>query len=186
MKKVLYITLLAVISGCSGPKEVVNAPKASIYDFDKTITMEGLKSDLTIIASDEFEGRETGQEGIRKAADYITGRYQEMGLTPVGDNGSFEQFYDLNSPVVESYSYTVMDSEGNYISETALSNSETGDFVTLLGGTDNVSGEIIFAGLGISNEQVNHLPEVVSDKWVLVLFDRSLSNQSAGTYRRIC
>lgn len=179
MKKIVYITLVAVVIGCSGSKEVVNPPAASIYDFDKTITMEGLKSDLTIIASDEFEGRETGEEGIRKATNYITKRYEAMGLTPVGDNGSYEQSYDLNTPVVDEYNYVVTDSEGNFISETALNKEETGDFVTIFGGSNDVSGEIVFAGLGISNEEVNHFPEVVADKWVLVLFERGLTNQSA-------
>jgi hypothetical protein len=179
MKKLIYITLITVISACSSSQEVVNPPAASIYDFDKTITMEGLKSDLTIIASDEFEGRETGEEGIRKATDYIIGRYKEMGLTPVGDNGTYEQSYILNAPAVNGYSYTVTDTEGNYISETALNSEEKGDFVTIFQGSDNVSGEIIFAGFGMSNEEVNHLPEVVADKWLLIFFDRSLTNQSA-------
>ena len=171
--------MIAGITGCSGSKETTNLPEASIYDFDKTITVEGLKSDLTVIASDEFEGRETGEEGIEKATEYITERYKAMGLTPVGDNGTFEQHYDLSAPVIEAFDYTVTDTESNLISETSLNKEETGDFVTIFGGTDDVSGEIIFAGLGISNESTNHLPEVVADKWVMVFFDRQLTNQSA-------
>ncbi|MEP1139086.1 MAG: M28 family peptidase [Balneola sp.] len=179
MKKLVYIALIAIITGCSGSKENITPPSASIYDFDKTITMEGLKSDLTIIASDEFEGRETGEEGIRKATDYITKRYEAMGLTPVGDNGTFEQSYDLNSPVVDGYNFILTDSEGNYVSETSLNKQEKGDFVPLIGGSDNVSGKIIFAGLGMSNDEVNHLPEVVADKWIMIILDRELTNQSA-------
>lgn len=179
MKNLAYITLIAVISSCSGSKEVAKPPVASIYDFDKTITMEGLKSDLTIIASDEFEGRETGTEGIRKAADYIIKRYEAIGLTPVGDNGTYEQTFDLSSPVVEGYSYTVTDANGNKVSETALNKEETGDFATIFGGTDNVSGEIIFAGLGMSNETANHFPKDVTDKWVLIILDQQLTNQRA-------
>ncbi|MEP1304320.1 MAG: M28 family peptidase [Balneola sp.] len=179
MKKLVYIALIAIITGCSGSKENITPPSASIYDFDKTITMEGLKSDLTIIASDEFEGRETGEEGIRKATDYITKRYEAMGLTPVGDNGTFEQSYDLNSPVVDAYNFILTDSEGNYVSETSLNKQEKGDFVPLIGGSDNVSGKIIFAGLGMSNDEVNHLPEVVADKWIMIILDRELTNQSA-------
>jgi hypothetical protein len=179
MKKTIYLLLIAGITGCSGSKETTNIPKASIYDFDKTITVEGLKSDLTIIASDEFEGRETGEEGIEKATEYIAERYKAMGLTPVGDNGTFEQHYNLSAPVVQAYDYLVTDTEGNILSETSLNKEETGDFVTIFGGTDNVSGEIIFAGLGMSNETTSHLPEVVADKWLLVFFDRQLTNQSA-------
>lgn len=179
MKNIIYIVLIAVITGCSGSKETTSLPEASIYDFDKTITMEGLKSDLTVIASDEFEGRETGEEGIRKATNYITERYKAMGLTPVGDNGTFEQSYDLSAPVVESFNYIVTDSNGDVVNESSLTPDETGDFVTIFGGTDNVSGEIIFGGLGISNETADHLPEAVEDKWIMVLFDRQLTNQNA-------
>ncbi|HAH51581.1 MAG TPA: hypothetical protein DCL80_10090, partial [Balneola sp.] len=61
---------------------------------------------------------------------------------------------------------TVTDKDGSLISETAVTKEATGDFVTIFGGSDDVSGEIIFAGFGISNEETNHLPEVVADKWV--------------------
>ncbi|MFY0697542.1 MAG: M28 family peptidase [Balneola sp.] len=179
MKKIIYIVLVVAVTGCSGSKETTTLPSASIHDFDKTITIDGLKSDLTIIASDEFEGRETGEEGIKKATNYITERYKEMGLTPVGDNGTFEQNYDLSAPVIDSYNYTVTDNEGSLISETAVTKEATGDFVTVFGGSDDVSGEVIFAGFGISNETTNQLPEVVADKWVMVFFDRQLTNQRA-------
>lgn len=179
MKKIIYIVLVVAVAGCSGSKETTTLPSASIHDFDKTITIDGLKSDLTIIASDEFEGRETGEEGIKKATNYITERYKEMGLTPVGDNGTFEQNYDLSAPVIDSYNYTVTDNEGSLISETAVTKEATGDFVTVFGGSDDVSGEVIFAGFGISNETTNQLPEVVADKWVMVFFDRQLTNQRA-------
>lgn len=179
MKKIIYLVLVVAVAGCSGSKETTTLPSASIHDFDKTITVDGLKSDLTIIASDEFEGRETGEEGIKKATNYITERYREIGLTPVGDNGTFEQNYDLSAPVIDSYNYTVTDNEGSLISETAVTKEATGDFVTIFGGSDDVSGEIIFAGFGISNEATNQLPEVVADKWVMVFFDRQLTNQRA-------
>ncbi|MBR9918325.1 M28 family peptidase [bacterium] len=179
MKKIIYIVLVVAVAGCSGSKETTTLPSASIHDFDKTITVDGLKSDLTIIASDEFEGRETGEEGIKKATNYITERYKELGLKPVGDNGTFEQNYDLSAPVIDSYNYTVTDNEGSLISETAVTKEATGDFVTVFGGSDDVSGEIIFAGFGISNETTNQLPEVVADKWVMVFFDRQLTNQRA-------
>ncbi len=179
MKRISYIVLIAVFTGCSGSKETTNLPEASIYDFDKTITMEGLKSDLTIIASDEFEGRETGEKGIEKATEYITERYRAMGLTPVGDDGGFEQNYNLSAPIVEGFYYTVTNSNGETVNESELTLENTGDFVTIFGGTDDVRGEIIFAGFGISNESTNQLPEVVSDKWLLVFFDRQLTNQRA-------
>ena len=49
--------------------------------YAETITQAGLKKQLTIIASAEMEGRETGTEGQRKAAAYIESQFKETGLT---------------------------------------------------------------------------------------------------------
>ena len=43
--------------------------------FAKTITQKELKEHLYIYASDEFEGRETGSEGQKKAVNYIRDFY---------------------------------------------------------------------------------------------------------------
>ena len=45
--------------------------------FAKTITQKDLKEHLYIYASDEFEGRETGSEGQKKAVNYIKDFYIE-------------------------------------------------------------------------------------------------------------
>ncbi len=180
MKKLIFLCVFVAAIGCSGSKKTTTLPAASIFDFDKTITMEGLKSDLSIIASDEFEGRDTGEEGIRKATDYITKRYEALGLKPVGDNNSFEQGYDLNARTVNGYEYILKGENGAILSETSLNKQETGDFVTIFGGSDNVTGSIIYAGLGMVNDSgVNHLPEAASDKWLLVFFSRQHTNQRA-------
>ncbi|MBK8698835.1 MAG: M28 family peptidase [Saprospiraceae bacterium] len=52
-------------------KAVVADDKDPAYLFAKTINAEDLKKHLTKLASDEFEGRETGQPGNVKAASYI-------------------------------------------------------------------------------------------------------------------
>lgn len=52
---------------------------------------------MTILASDKFEGRETGKAGAEKAANYIAKEFKKLKLTaPV--NGSY--FQDV--PLVEA------------------------------------------------------------------------------------
>jgi len=46
------------------------------------ITAEDLRSHLTVIAGDSFEGRETGQPGNDKAAKYIADHFRNIGLAP--------------------------------------------------------------------------------------------------------
>ena len=71
-----FVTILAVAQG-------IDASKAA-----KAITAAGLKEHLSIIASAEMQGRETGTEGERKAAAYLISQYKKFKLKP-GNNGSF-------------------------------------------------------------------------------------------------
>ncbi len=65
--------------------------------YGKLITAEDAKKHLSILASDEFEGRETGKPGAEKAANYIAGEFKKLGLqAPV--NGSY--FFDV--PLVQN------------------------------------------------------------------------------------
>ncbi|MCB0661404.1 MAG: M28 family peptidase [Saprospiraceae bacterium] len=45
---------------------------------------------LTVLASDVMEGRETGQMGQQKAAEYIGGKFQDWGIPPVAGVGYFQ------------------------------------------------------------------------------------------------
>lgn len=56
-----------------------------------TIQPDDMRKHLTIIASDEMEGRETGEPGQKRAAEYIRGQLQQMGFPAVGENGGFYQ-----------------------------------------------------------------------------------------------
>ncbi len=62
--------------------------------YSKTINTSLLRTHLEIVSSDEFEGRETGQKGQKKAADYIRKEFKNLGLTP-GNDTSFLQNYPL-------------------------------------------------------------------------------------------
>jgi len=65
--------------------------------YGKLISAEDAKKHLSILASDEFEGRETGKPGAEKAANYIAAEFKRLGLqAPV--NGSY--FFDV--PLVEN------------------------------------------------------------------------------------
>ena len=59
--------------------------------FGNTITADDLRSHLTILASDEFEGRETGTEGNRKAQVYISNHFKSLGLPTIGEENTYFQ-----------------------------------------------------------------------------------------------
>jgi len=78
MKKYLiYFAAILFVVGCSSQK--ISSENAIVKYKDK-ISEQSLKTDLTIIASDEMEGRETGSEGQKKAGTYLIEQYQKYGI----------------------------------------------------------------------------------------------------------
>ncbi|MES2430424.1 MAG: M28 family peptidase [Bacteroidota bacterium] len=90
MIKYLFIASVFITAKGNLYAQTDNAAK-----YAATITKDDLKKHLTVIAGDEFEGRETGTEGQRKASIYIQDQFKALGLkAPKALNG-YEQFFPL-------------------------------------------------------------------------------------------
>lgn len=57
--------------------------------FASTITGEDIKAHLSVLASDEYEGRETGEPGNEMAAQYLAEQFEKIGLDKT--DGSYFQ-----------------------------------------------------------------------------------------------
>ena len=66
------------------------------YRFAKTITSEDLSKHLHVLASDEYEGRETGEKGNDLAATYIANHFKSLGLPTVGAENNYYQNVAFN------------------------------------------------------------------------------------------
>lgn len=94
MKKIITCLGLFVAIG-------VLAQDKQAMKYAKTISVTDLNERLSILASDEFEGRETGKKGQKMAAKYIAEKFKEFGLeAPV--NGSYFQTFDLTESSIGS------------------------------------------------------------------------------------
>ena len=76
MKRLSFLLFFILIISCN--------------NFDAT--KNHIKNDVTFLAKDELNGRETGTEGEQKAADFIAKRFKEIGLEPKGTKGFFQDF----------------------------------------------------------------------------------------------
>ena len=76
MKRLLIILLFASIIACK--KEYVPENK--------------IQEDVTFLADDKLEGRQTGTKGEKAAAAYLAKRFKELGLEPKGTDGYFQDF----------------------------------------------------------------------------------------------
>lgn len=60
--------------------------------YAKYIDTSDLRKHLSVLASDEYEGRETGTSGQKQAAAYLKSAFQEMDCGPVAGKGYFQEF----------------------------------------------------------------------------------------------
>ena len=98
MKKLLFICLSLSFIFCSNSDSLTEYYNASdiitgeiAIEYSKTITPEDLKTHLYIIASDEFEGRDTGEPGQKLAAEYLKDFYKSQNIaSPLGGDDYFQ------------------------------------------------------------------------------------------------
>jgi len=67
------------------------APTLAASDESPSPAAKQWWADVSFIASDANEGRQTGSAGYMRAADYVISRMQAEGLKPAGDNGFLQQ-----------------------------------------------------------------------------------------------
>lgn len=90
-KQFLHTATMLLLIGCSAVAQDKNAIK-----FSQSITKDNAYKHLSVLASDEYEGRETGKKGGWMAADYIKNHFKSIGLKgPV--KGEYFQPVDMVS-----------------------------------------------------------------------------------------
>ncbi|MFY7740187.1 MAG: M28 family metallopeptidase [Flavobacterium sp.] len=95
MKKIIITGLALILLSCSGAQ---NSPSTKttkpldVNSYINSITSEELKTSLTIVASDEMQGRETGSEGQKKAGQYLIEQYKKNGIPfPKGADSYYQK-----------------------------------------------------------------------------------------------
>ncbi|UCF77737.1 MAG: M28 family peptidase [Candidatus Eiseniibacteriota bacterium] len=141
-----------VWSACAG----TSAPQSALFVSVQTLPAPDtsrLLSDIKYLASDELEGRGTGEKGGKLAADFIAGVFSDIGLRPGGDGGAYFQSFDATVGVSmgeENFlKISFPDGERTYVVEE--------DFVPFsFSSVGTISGPLAFAGYGISSDRYGY------------------------------
>jgi hypothetical protein len=155
MKKIILTLTLAGLVGGAWAQQNKTAMK-----YASAINAQLAKKHLSILASDAFEGRETGKPGATKAANYIAAEFKALGLKPV--NGS----YFMNVPLVESSFNVSAFTVGGTAYTAGKDFSATGSV-----GSNTISdNNVVFIGYGIGTDNYNDLGNVdIAGKVVLYI-----------------
>lgn len=166
----MKIKLLIVLVWASCLQLYAQDPVARKYG--DLITADELRENLTILASDALEGRETGKRGQKMAAAFVKAHFEELGLTgPV--NGGYYQPVEL---------FTSMPGD-IYIKagETKFPNFEDIVFYGASSTDGEISAPVVFAGKG-SKEDFDQLE--VSGKAVIIMVTSDANFQNLVTLAR--
>jgi hypothetical protein len=89
-KKITALLVLIIFyTNCTAQKSTTK--NNSVSDYLNSISTESLKTNLTVIASDEMQGRDTGSEGQKKAGRYIIDFYKKHGISyPKGADSYYQ------------------------------------------------------------------------------------------------
>lgn len=152
------ISLFLGLSSISGLKAQYDPSKNS-----SSTNAEELRNYLSVIASDSMEGRETGTDGQRRAATYISRQFKSLGLLPAPGTTDFQQFFPVGyDTLLES---TLMIGKKEF--------KEGKDYVNDL--PQNSDRKVkatgyVFAGYGISDEKYDDYRNIDVKNKVVIIF----------------
>lgn len=145
----LLISSLLMLSTATASADSLSRPAAQWW------------ADITALAGDSTEGRETGSSGYMRAADYVISRFKAEGLAPAGTQG-YLQPVEFEKQVVDQRS-SALDLAATDGTLTSLHAGE--DSRISAGGAplpDHVDAPLVFVGYGL------HLPNQGYDDFAQV------------------
>src|SRR5271166_5717057 len=138
------IAILLFLSTALIAKNTQNTPAraATTPNFDGKSWWEYVK----VLAADDMEGRETGSEGLRKAAAYIVEQLKTDGLDPAGVNGFYQPVKLMSRQIDESGSSLALVRNGK---DEPLVLGEDAMFSTRVDLAPEVDAPLVFVGYGL-------------------------------------
>ncbi|WP_435625489.1 M28 family peptidase [Flagellimonas sp.] len=168
--KIVSWGFLALILSCTPTQKTLSQKKAKPETYAETITQEELKEHLYTYASDEFEGRETGTPGQKKAIEYLKSHYESLGIPAAKSDGDYFQKVPLQKSSVPSGSMT--------INNTSFA---VGEAVISFTPAEGKYNQIVYVGYGIDEGTYSDYEQVdVKDKMVLIKAGEPMNED--GTY----
>ncbi len=110
-------------------------------------------SHVQFLADDKLEGRDTGSEGYRKAAEYVAERFRRAGLKPAGAGGYFQPVKFRSRRILEEQSSLTLVRGGK---EERLVLGEDAYFSLRVDPAAELEAPLVFAGYGLVIPELKH------------------------------
>jgi hypothetical protein len=160
----VILLMLFLTFGCKSPQQ-----KAV-----ESITEKELKVHLDILASDEFQGRNTPSQELKIASRYIATLAENYGLKPLMPDGSFFQEIPLEVNAIDQARTRIISASRNGIRNFSYPH----DFGIMDTPSQDMefSGEVLFVGYGLSSSKLewDDLKDLDCKDKIVVMLDPDL------------
>ncbi len=141
--------------------------------FASTITAKDIEAHLSVLASDKFEGRETGEPGNEMAAQYIAKHFDKIGMSKT--DGSYFQNVTFSSTGWNDTEIYVKGQRFKHLWDYLAYPLPFNDMQTF---TDD---EVMFAGYGIDDPRYNdYRGKSVAGKVVMIYMGEPMVNETTS------
>lgn len=177
MKKALTLLVTLALS-CNSSQKTVNESTTdtvstvpSEITFAESITESELKEHLYTYASDEFEGRETGEPGQKMAIAYLKAEYEKLKIPAAKADGNYYQEVPLE---ISKLPIGKLSLKGKDYS--------IGEHVLTFSAANTSASEIAYVGYGIEDSSYSNYNEIDVEGKIVLLKSGEPKN-SDGTYK---
>lgn len=162
-KTVWLLSLGLLLTALSAQAQTRSAKSAKTALLpEQTITRAEVEAHTRFLASDELQGRRTGEIGNWAAARYIAEQFRQLGLKPTAtDKGTADYFQRIDFEKAKAATSATM-VLGN---DTLRLGKE---LIIMAGNPTNISGQVIYAGYGITDGDDGYKGQEVKGRIVVV------------------
>ena len=129
-----------------------NSTTSSVEAISNPDTITLIRQHIEFLADDALEGRMTGSEGAKRAAEYIATQLAQLNLKPAGDEQNYFQAFEFTAGrriISEENQFHI--TRQMHGSEQSMEFSIKQDFQPLSFSRNGVvEGEVVFVGYGLS------------------------------------
>ena len=123
---------------------------------NESITEADLRADLFFLADDAMRGRLTDTNENRVTADYIRARFERAGLKPVASGNSYFHNYNLMTATLGEGNSLALGPIAGGVGASREYRSGQEFYPQRFSATGHVTGQVVFAGFGITAVKWNH------------------------------
>ena len=120
----------------------VNAQRKSTKLPEFSISRTEVEAHMRFLASDQLQGRRTGEPGNQKAAQYIADQFQKLGLKTAPGQSGYLQPIALEKVRPAESAVLLVGKDTLRLGK---------ELVVMAGGPADVSGEVVYAGYGLTD-----------------------------------